>query len=266
MRRDLHPFVISHRYSAKVHSVMRRARQRVSGGYMGRTSARLLIALAGLSAGLLAFGIDKRGEALVLPPYAASAFLPWQDGWYLLGTQERRLGDLKFELAAGRREALTAPLGNTSQRAFALLASALAGESTLTRLDRVNRTINSLPYVNDARTYAQADYWAAPDSFLIHGGDCEDYAIAKFHALKAVGFSPDDLRIVLVHDVALNRAHAVLAVRLDDHVYVLDNQSGDLLESTAVAVRYRPLYSFNFSGVWRHQGARQKLHAITTAG
>jgi len=41
-------------------------------------------------------------------------------------------------------------------------------------------------------------------------GDCEDYAIAKYVALREAGFPQDDLQLVLVRDRAVRQDHAVL--------------------------------------------------------
>ena len=64
-----------------------------------------------------------------------------------------------------------------------------------------------------------------------HGaGDCEDYAIAKFAALQLAGISPDDLRIVIMHDTISGEDHAVAAARLDGHWLTLDNRRMAMVE------------------------------------
>ena len=54
-----------------------------------------------------------------------------------------------------------------------------------------------------------------PGEFLHRGGDCEDYALAKYLALRALGFAAADLRIVALSDAARGLHHAVLTVRLE---------------------------------------------------
>ncbi len=61
---------------------------------------------------------------------------------------------------------------------------------------------------------------------MARSGDCEDYAIAKFFALRELGFGNDQLRIVNVYDRRRGIGHAVLAVNLDDHISILNNQTG----------------------------------------
>jgi hypothetical protein len=65
-----------------------------------------------------------------------------------------------------------------------------------------------------------------PDLFrtLTRGGDCEDYAIAKFVALRRAGIAADDLRIVIMRDTNHGEDHAVAAARLDGRWLTLDNR------------------------------------------
>ena len=42
-------------------------------------------------------------------------------------------------------------------------------------------------------------------------GDCEDYAIAKYVALREAGVARENLQLVLVRDRAVRQDHAVLA-------------------------------------------------------
>ena len=68
----------------------------------------------------------------------------------------------------------------------------------------VNREMNDKPYVTDPVNWHMADYWATPLQFLRKDGDCEDYAISKYMALKALGFCVDEMRIVVLQDTNLN--------------------------------------------------------------
>ena len=133
------------------------------------------------------------------------------------------------------------------------LASAVVHVSKLTVEDlrSVNTAVNRTPYVADADNYGVDDYWASPDEFAARGGDCEDYAIAKYALLKARGLSANQMRIVIVRDLELNTAHAVLSVNLGGVHYILDNQSSDVRRDTDVT-RYRPVYSLNEAGWWLH--------------
>ncbi|MCH8155148.1 MAG: transglutaminase-like cysteine peptidase, partial [Proteobacteria bacterium] len=92
--------------------------------------------------------------------------------------------------------------------------------------------------------------------------DCEDYAIAKYFALREVGFGPDELRIVILRDEIRNISHAVLAVYLVDDIMILDNLS-DQIFSHSRYEHYVPQYSMNETARWAHvrQTQRKERHA-----
>ena len=71
-----------------------------------------------------------------------------------------------------------------------------------------------------------ADRWSAPlETFTTRRGDCEDYAIAKYVALRAAGVAEEDVKLVVVRDTAAEENHAMVAVRLDGGWIILDNRS-----------------------------------------
>jgi predicted transglutaminase-like cysteine proteinase len=90
--------------------------------------------------------------------------------------------------------------------------------------------------------YAVDDFWSAPIAALNAGaGDCKDYAIIKYVALRETGIIPDDLRFVIVRDVKLRTDHAVVAVRLAEEWLILDNRT--LIMANAAETRhYDPLF------------------------
>lgn len=87
-----------------------------------------------------------------------------------------------------------------------------------TRLAWVNRRINAIPYVPDSRNWESSDYWATPLELMSRGGDCEDYAIAKYHLLAASGISSERMAVAVSDD------HAVLLVDTGKGFIVLDSQ------------------------------------------
>lgn len=123
------------------------------------------------------------------------------------------------------------------------------------QLQRINAFFNRWPYRLDQDVYRRSDYWALPLEFLRKSGDCEDFSIVKYFALRELGFSSGQLRIVVLKDNIRGVAHAVLAVYLDGEVYVLDNLS-DLVFSHAMYEHYVPQYSVNESSRWAHVRAR----------
>lgn len=128
----------------------------------------------------------------------------------------------------------------------------LQGADPLDQLAEINRFANRIvPYREDDRVYRREDHWAAPLQMLRQAGDCEDFAILKFASLMDLGFSNDQMRIAVVHDMVRDLAHAVLVVELDGRAYVLDNQFDEILPLEGVG-RYRPYYSVNLTHHWAH--------------
>ena len=121
--------------------------------------------------------------------------------------------------------------------------------SPLSQLDAVNRWANARPYVEDITNWGLPDYWETPGEFMAHGGDCEDFAIAKYFSLIRLGFPSRDLRIVIVSDSQAHGFHAVLVARLGGTAWLLDNQSVAVAPLDSQP-RYTPIYSLNEQGWW----------------
>lgn len=121
----------------------------------------------------------------------------------------------------------------------------------LQKINFVNREINRIPYIVDPQNWQSDDYWETPYEFFIYSGDCEDFAIAKYLTLKSSGIPEDNMRIVVLQDQNLNLLHSVLAVRIEDETYILDNQFQQVMRDRAIH-HYQPIYSINEHHWWRH--------------
>lgn len=128
------------------------------------------------------------------------------------------------------------------------------GAKQIDQLHRANNFINQWHYRADDKNYGKSDYWASPSEFFKRSGDCEDYAIAKYVTLRQMGFSADQLRLVVVNDIRRNLAHAVLAAYVDNDVYILDNLNNQVRAQSNV-VEYAPYYSVNEQARWAHAAA-----------
>lgn len=128
----------------------------------------------------------------------------------------------------------------------------LRNASALKKLSDVNAFMNKAPYITDIRNWGVPDYWATVREFLRKNGDCEDYAIAKYYSLKALGFDPNSMRVVIVEDTNLNIAHAILTVNLNGKILILDNQMTDVVNATSI-VHYRPIYAINEHAWWLYR-------------
>ena len=113
----------------------------------------------------------------------------------------------------------------------------LAGLSDRDVLDRVNRAVNgAMAYKSDASVWGVGDYWATPAEMARKGaGDCEDFAIAKYWALRSLGVPDEKLQLVLLQDTRRQLFHAVLIAHTGSGAYVLDNVSNRLQADTAYA-------------------------------
>jgi predicted transglutaminase-like cysteine proteinase len=133
---------------------------------------------------------------------------------------------------------------------FLRLIAAVSSKSGREKLDEANRGVNAaIRYVSDYAQHGEADRWSSPlATFATARGDCEDYAIAKYVALTAAGFSRNDLQLVLVRDRAVRQDHAVLAARLDGRWLILDNRFSALTEDSE-AKSLTPLFAINHDGV-----------------
>ena len=129
---------------------------------------------------------------------------------------QRKLDDERVQLALcdGDRERCVSP---AALQLLALVDKARAREGRA-RLGEINRAINlAIRPMSDLAQYGEIDVWSSPlVTFARGAGDCEDYAIAKFVALRLAGVSPDDLRIVIMRDTIHGEDHAVAAARLED--------------------------------------------------
>jgi len=135
------------------------------------------------------------------------------------------------------------------------LIDSLKGLDLRQQIKRVNDAMNNHPYVTTAQNWHRAMYWESPFEFLRYGGQCQDYAIAKYELLRAAGVSADLMRMVVLRDAAIGVDHAVLAVYVDGQPMLLDNLRRDIVPASAVSY-YRPYYSINETGWWTHFGGQ----------
>jgi predicted transglutaminase-like cysteine proteinase len=171
-----------------------------------------------------------------------------RDKWLAV---QRRLDDEMVQLALceGDRN------GCASAAALKFLDIVDAGRTRegRARLGEINRAINlAIRPIGDFAQHGEIDVWSSPLATLARGGgDCEDYAIAKFTALRRAGLSPEDLRIVVLHDTLHGEDHAVAAARLDGRWLMLDNRRMAMVEDANVR-NFRPTFVIGEHGVMRY--------------
>lgn len=126
------------------------------------------------------------------------------------------------------------------------------------RLAAVNDFFNQhVVFAEDADAWGIVDHWSSPLETLARGtGDCEDYAIAKYFGLMALGLPARRLRLVYVRAQiggpgGPSQAHMVLAHYVDPQAEptILDNLVPELLPASARR-DLTPVFSFNGEGLW----------------
>ncbi|ASM50800.1 hypothetical protein PESP_a2913 [Pseudoalteromonas espejiana DSM 9414] len=120
----------------------------------------------------------------------------------------------------------------------------------------------NLRYQTDIQLWKQNDYWATPLETLGRGlGDCEDYAIAKYISLRALGVSDDKLRLIYVKaklaGTNKTQAHMVLGYFATPNAQplILDSLITKVLPA-AKRVDLSPVFSFNSQGLWANNSTK----------
>jgi predicted transglutaminase-like cysteine proteinase len=130
------------------------------------------------------------------------------------------------------------------------LIAGLKDKPVRQQIEAVNRWANAHPYIVDQLNWGMEDFWETPYEFMAINGDCEDYAIAKYYSLRALGVSEDQMRIMIVQDFNLGGIiHAVLGVMDGDELLILDNQIKQVMPALSI-YHYRPIYGVNESWWW----------------
>ena len=159
--------------------------------------------------------------------------------------QSRMLADERALAACGTAHG---PCPKAAQRLLSIVELGRKREGRA-RLGWINRAINlSIRPMSDWAQYGYAQFWASPLQTLSSGaGDCKDYAIVKYAALRELGIAPSDLRLVIVRDNLRQAEHEILAVRDGQKWLILDNLTMAMLDAEQVR-HYYPLFVMDYRG------------------
>jgi predicted transglutaminase-like cysteine proteinase len=141
------------------------------------------------------------------------------------------------------------------------LAEEIRGLDLRAKLARVNAAFNRHPYIPSAANWGESNHWETPYEFLRKGGQCQEYAIAKYLLLREAGVPAASLRLVVVRDLRLALDHAVTVAYVDGEALLLDNQIASVVPVASVH-HYQPYYSINEQGWWLHRGANARYAAV----
>lgn len=195
---------------------------------------RTLCILLCFGAALLIFGGEASGAA-PRPPEPVGSLPQWPD------FSARQTLSLEALSSCEQDEAVCS---SPEVKRWADLVGTLREQGKLRQIITVNKWFNRLPY-----KYDDEDYWADTLELLQRKGDCEDFALSKYYTLRELGFTADELQVMVVYDKDTFTNHAVLMVYMNDTRYMMDINS-DQTEPSAMGKRYKPLYSFNEQTAW----------------
>jgi predicted transglutaminase-like cysteine proteinase len=182
----------------------------------------------------------------------------------------RITGALALSLAVGahgaydgglhRFQANVGPHAAAALQQLRPLLAALRGEQPLRQLQAINAFFNArIRFATDDEVWGRADHWASPLEVLERGvGDCEDYAIAKYFTLRALGVPASSLRLVYVRARLVDgrsQPHMVLAwyAAPESDPLLLDNLVA-AIEPASQRADLTPVFSFNDQGLWQGLG------------
>ena len=138
----------------------------------------------------------------------------------------------------------------SSPSAVKFLAIVREGEGYegIAKIGHINRAANFA--LRQERGDHVDDEWTSPLVALAKGaGDCKQFALLKYGALREAGIAQGALRIVVVEGRSTHQQHAVVAVHIQDRWLLLDNRTLTLIESSKALDYYDPLYVLDQNGV-----------------
>ena len=134
-----------------------------------------------------------------------------------------------------------------------------ANVDEMEKIRNVNTFTNRrVRFGDDIDIWNAKDYWATPLETLGRGeGDCEDYSIAKYFSLRALGIPNERLRLSYVkariggRNSTVSVAHMVLGYypTPDSEPMILDNLISDIRPASE-RTDLTPVFSFNSEGIW----------------
>src|SRR5262245_26377531 len=173
-------------------------------------------ATGGHQSGIAAFPDGERAFRDRLRVGETGISAKWEDVQFRMRPEEKTIATCRTDMSS---------CPEAARRFFEIVELGRQREGRA-RLGEVNRAVNlRIKPASDWLQHGVDDFWSTPLTTLGRGaGDCEDYAILKYAALRELGLAADDMRLLIVRD-RRNSNHAVLAVRDDNQWLILDNRT-----------------------------------------
>lgn len=217
-----------------------------------------------LGAGMLAVPTAARAETVREPASSTDSSLvvtapsrPDLFGTVALPTSADRF--------AGRWQRVSRPVAVSPE--LARLIAPARGLSVEQQLSFVQAAVNrEVPWISDATQWGFHDYWAtASETLSNRGGDGEDQAIVKMHALRALGVPARDMFLTMGRD-DVGGPMVMLMVRTASGFYALEELRDRPIRQEA-RKGFTPILSLGAKGAWLHgrRVARTPTGAVTAA-
>jgi len=162
-----------------------------------------------------------------------------------------------IELEIGREEKVLAdcraqkPCPEPAQNLLNIVAE--GGDRTgRARVGLINKAVDlAITPMADNAQWGSEDHWSPPfETLQTHRGDCEDYAIVKYVALRGAGLGSRDVKIVILRNLFPIGDHAVAAARVNGEWLILDNRWLTLVRDTDM-MRSTPKFMLDEDGAHR---------------
>ncbi len=119
---------------------------------------------------------------------------------------------------------------SNKQKSLTTLMQQIKPLNDFRKIQVINNYFNQFKNISDLTLWGTKEYWATPKELLSqNGGDCEDFAVAKYYFLKKAGVREKSLRlayvIAYIKETMSIENHLVLLYynKSTDQEYVLDN-------------------------------------------
>jgi predicted transglutaminase-like cysteine proteinase len=189
----------------------------------------------------------------------------WLAAWLIVGvlcpTVPSQAWDAERMLATAKR---ISPRAVSGVQALQPVLTGALDLDELAQLQAINEFFNRrILFRDDPEAWGQIDYWASPLETLDRGqGDCEDYAIAKYFSLLAIGMPTSKLRLVYVR-AQMGGPHGVVQAHMVLAYYAAPGAEPMILDNLITELRPAsrrpdlvPVFSFNSEGLWQGVGAQ----------
>lgn len=213
--------------------------------------AAAILGLGGCASGISLDTEPSRRSSASVADFTFDSAPPFAEAVELSRWRALDAATAAHEAALGACLADREACSSQSLARFRRLMEIAAEQDVMTQLGVVHEYFNTTAAAAEGYDRSGRDVW---EPLYITAstleGDCEDIALAKYYTLRRLGWSAENLRVLVGWDRDERDWHAMLAVRIDGKVYVLDSILG--FRPVDAFHRTRLIYSISELGIWDH--------------